>query len=102
MLLEILINFTYNNDNSFKINLQKYNSYGSVDELYRLISCDYNISTNSFFENSTVDNKSYKLHIVCFEQISVRSLPKNDLNFRAQLVKYPSSLLIKKNIFQLK
>ena len=96
------INFTYNNDNSFKINLQKYNSYGSIDELYRLISCDYNITTNSFFENSTVDNKSYKLHIVCFEQISVRSLPKNDLNFRAQLVKYPSSLLIKKNIFQLK
>ena len=96
------INFTFNKNGTFKIFLEKYDSNGFVNNTFMMIYCDYNLNTSSFFEKSTVDNKTYNLHLVCFDSIKNRTLPNNDLDFSVEMIKYSGKYLIENSIYNIK
>ncbi|AYV80019.1 MAG: hypothetical protein Gaeavirus5_16 [Gaeavirus sp.] len=95
------IKFVLNKDNTINLKLQQYNPYGVVDKTFTLIYCNFNVNTYAFIEQTTNPLGVFLLNMVCFDADDKRQLPKNNLNFVAQISKYPEAYLKDTNIYDL-
>jgi len=95
------INFVVNKDGSVAMSLQMFNFYGTLDQSYSLVFCNFNINTYAYIEKLTNPLGTFLVNMVCFDSDKKRRLPNNTLNFKFEISKYPIAYLKEKNIYNL-
>ena len=85
------ISFTINKNNTVKLNLNKYDIYGNLDDKLVLTSCNYDINTFKYIEKATVtDLGQFFINLVCLDSSTTKV---NNLDFIVELLDYSNEVL---------
>jgi len=95
------IKFVVNKDGYVSMSLQMFNFYGTPDQSYSLVFCNFNVNTYAYIEKLTNPLGTFLVNMVCFDSDKKRRLPNNTLNFKFEISKYPTAYLKEKNIYNL-
>ena len=86
-----MIFFTINKNNTVKLNLNKYDIYGNLDDKLVLTSCNYDINTFKYIEKATVtDLGQFFINLVCLDSSTTKV---NNLDFIVELLDYSNEVL---------
>ena len=89
-----------NSDGTINLSLLQFNSYGFPNNINTLTYCNFNVKTYAYIEKITNSIGTFLVNLVCFNSNSINKVD-NQLNFTAELIKFPSNFIKNNSIYNI-